>query len=175
MTDDIMLMGKNPNFLGAWDLYDAPGRSITVTIRSIGNEMVAAQGKEEAVTVCRFVEPVKPMILNLTNRKTLAKLYKTKSASHLAGKRIVIGFDKVKAFGAIHDALRIRAVIPECGREEEAPVRCGSCGALIHAAYGRTAAQLAEYTRGKFGLALCTDCARAASENARSEASAVSG
>ena len=67
MTDDIMLMGKSPNFLGAWDLYDAPGRSITVTIRSIGNEMVAAQGKEEAVTVCRAVKLIKLIFLNLIN------------------------------------------------------------------------------------------------------------
>ena len=23
---DIMLMGKNPNFLGSWDLYDRPNK-----------------------------------------------------------------------------------------------------------------------------------------------------
>lgn len=174
MTDDIMLMGKNPNFLGSWDLYDAPGKAITVTIRSIESETVTNAVKTDMVTVCHFVEPVKPMILNLTNRKTLTKLYETKSSSHLVGKRITIGFEKVKAFGSIHDALRIRAVIPEGGREEETSVRCVDCGELIRPAYGRTVAQLAQYTRGKFGRALCTDCARAAAERAQAEASAAS-
>lgn len=167
MTDDIMLMGKNPNFLGSWDLYDAPGKTITVTIRSIESETVTNAGKTDTVTVCHFVEPVKPMILNLTNRKTLTKLYETKSSSHLVGKRITIGFEKVKAFGSIHDALRIRSVIPKGNAEpavaEEAPILCQDCGNPITAAYGRTPAQLAAHTRSKFGRALCCDCAVAAS------------
>ena len=166
MTDDIMLMGKNPNFLGSWDLYDAPGKAITVTIRSIESETVTNAGKTDMVTVCHFVEPVKPMILNLTNRKTLTKLYETKSSSRLVGKRITIGFEKVKAFGSIHDALRIRSVIPKGNAEpaaEEAQILCQDCGNPITAAYGRTPAQLADHTRSKFGRALCCDCAVAAS------------
>ena len=32
---DIMLMGKNPNYLGSWDLYDISSQEITVTIKKL--------------------------------------------------------------------------------------------------------------------------------------------
>ena len=154
MTDDIMLMGKNPNFLGSWDLYDVPGNEITVSIKGFRDEEVVNNGQKEICTVCYFNESIKPMILNLTNKKTIAKLYHTKSASHLKDKYITIGFEKIKAFGKIHDALRIRNIVPKVTTAKEAEVFCEQCKKPILAVRGMSAVQVAEYTKKKYGKAL---------------------
>ena len=105
---DIMKMGKNPNYLGSWDLEEMPNREVTLTIEKIVDEKVIAAGNSETCTVCHWTDKnYKPMILNITNKKTIAKLYKTKETEKLQGKSVIIGIEKVKAFGDIHDALRI--------------------------------------------------------------------
>lgn len=159
MTDDIMLMGKNPNFLGSWDLYDVSGQEITVSIRDFRDEEVVNNGQKEVCTVCYFNENIKPMIMNLTNKKTIAKLYRTKSASHLKGKYITIGFEKVKAFGKIHDALRVKKVVPRVTATKEPDILCEQCKKPISAVKGMSEAQMAEYTKKKYGKALCRECA----------------
>lgn len=159
MTDDIMLMGKNPNFLGSWDLYDVSGGEITVSIKDIKDEQVVSNGQKEVCTVCYFNEDVKPMILNLTNKKTLSKLHHTKKISQLKGKYITIGYEKVKAFGKIYDALRIKNVIPTQPRAIEPEILCEICGKPICAARSMTVQQMADYTKNKYGKALCRACA----------------
>ena len=37
---DIMRMGKNPNYLGSWDLDELPNREVTLTIAKIVDEKV---------------------------------------------------------------------------------------------------------------------------------------
>lgn len=160
---DIMRMGKNPNYLGAWDLDDCPGREIVLTISKIVDELVTgAEGRSENNTVCYWTDSAyKPMILNVTNKKTICKLYKTKDTEKLKGKAVLIGIEKVKAFGDIYDALRIRHRIPEVAKELP---KCESCGADI-AAFGKmNAGQVAEYRKKKYGKALCNDCAKAAAD-----------
>jgi hypothetical protein len=157
---DIMLMGKNPNFLGSWDLYDVPNQEITVTISKITDEEVINNGKSEGCTVAHFEENCKPMILNLTNKKTLARLYKTKDSAKLIGKRITIGYEKVKAFGKISDALRIKNVTPSA--PSVVLPKCADCGKDITAAFGMTPETLAAYTTKSYGRQLCSDCAKKA-------------
>lgn len=159
MTDDIMLMGKNPNFLGSWDLYDVSGSEITVSIKDIKDEQVVSNGQKEVCTVCYFNEGVKPMILNLTNKKTLSKLHHTKKISQLKDKYITIGYEKVKAFGKIHDALRIKNVLPVQPQTAEPKILCEMCRNPICAVKGMTVQQMADYTKNKYGKALCRTCA----------------
>lgn len=158
---DIMKMGKNPNYLGSWDLEDLPGRELTVTIKKIVDEEVVNNGKKEGCTVCYFTEEYKPMILNITNKKTLCKLYKTKETAKLVGKRFTIRIEEVKAFGSIHDALRIKPVVPAEIRKD---IKCEKCGKNILPFSGMNSEQLAEYTKSKYGHALCSDCATKAAE-----------
>ncbi len=157
---DIMLMGKNPNYLGSWDLYDVPGQEITVTIKNIVDEQVINNGQKEGCTVAHFEEKIKPMILNLTNKKTLAKLYKTKDSSKLIGKRVTIGYEKVKAFGKISDALRIKNIVPNAPTVQVP--KCSDCGLDIAAAFGMAPDALAEYTAKSYGRPLCSECAKKA-------------
>lgn len=159
---DIMKMGKNANFLGSWDLYDVEGQQIAATIHDIRDEEVINNGKSEQCTVLMFEEDIKPMILNLTNKKTLTKLYKTKETKKLIGKRITIIYEKVKAFGKVSDALRIKSELPSAVRK--VVLKCEQCGNDIQG-YGKlNAAQLAEYTAKKYGKKLCNTCASAEAE-----------
>ena len=157
---DIMLMGKNPNYLGSWDLYDVPAQEITVTIKNIVDEQVINNGQKEGCTVAYFEENCKPMILNLTNKKTLAKLYKTKDSAKLVGKRITVGYEKVKAFGKISDALRIKNIVPST--PTAAAPKCADCGCDIAAAFGMAPDVMAAYTTKNYGRQLCADCAKKA-------------
>ena len=162
---DIMKMGKNPNYLGSWDLEEMPNREITLTIDRIVDDKVVDtnSGKDKVETLCYWKEPnIKPMILNITNKKTLARLYKTKETEKLQGKAVVIGIEKVKAFGDWHDALRIRARIPQ--PVNAVKPKCEQCGGDIEAAGRMTPDQVAAYTKNKYEQALCGDCAKAAAD-----------
>lgn len=154
---DIMKMGSNPEYLGSWDLDEVPGRELTLTIEKIVDEEVTADGRKETCTVIYWKEKAfKKFIINVTNKKTLCKLYKTKDTEKLKGKSVIIGVEKVKAFGDIHDALRIRKRIPEV-KNAPAP-KCEECGKDITPYSTMTAEQVAAYTKTQYGKALCIEC-----------------
>lgn len=154
---DIMKMGKNPNYLGSWDLEEAPGRELTLTIEKIVDEEVVTNGKSESCTVAHFTDKsYKPMILNVTNKKRICKLYKTRDTEKLKGKAVSIGIEKVKAFGDIHDALRIKPVIPQ--PKKAAEIKCEECGNIISAWGSMSPEQVAAYTQKQYGKKLCIDC-----------------
>ena len=163
---DIMKMGKNPNYLGSWDLEEMPNREVTLIIEQIRDEEVVTNGQKEVCTVVHWTDKAfKPMILNVTNKKAIARLYKTKDTEKLKGKAIAIGIDKVKAFGDVHDALRIRHRIPQV--QSTTTHKCAGCGKEITAFGSMNADQVAEYRIKKYGKALCNDCAKAAAEGAQ--------
>lgn len=156
---DIMLMGKNPNYLGSWDLDELPNREITLTIEKIVDEEVPVNGQKEVNTVCYWTDKLyKPMILNVTNKKTICKLYKTKDTEKLNGKSVIIGIERVKAFGEIYDALRIRLRMPKVKTED---AKCENCGKVIPASGRMDSQQVAAYTKKKYGKCLCGECATA--------------
>lgn len=169
-TDDIMEIGeRNPFYLGSFDFYDLPMKELTLTIADIKEEVIPMKGeKGGSEAVCYFVENYKPMILNATNKKRLAKLYGTRSKRKLAGKRITIITEKVKAFGKIHDALRIKEVIPVAANVP-AP-KCEECGGDITAFGSMNAHQVASYTKERYGKSLCSRCATKAKEDAEKAA-----
>ena len=143
---DIMRMGKNPNYLGSWDLEEEPGKKITVTIAKIVDEEVAVAGQKEMCTVCHFSEAYKPMILNVTNKKRLAQLYKTKDTEKLIGKRVTVVIERVKALPSVNTAVAIK---------------CEKCGNDVVPTGRMTSEQVAEYTKKKYGKCLCHICATA--------------
>lgn len=163
---NIMKMGSNPEYLGSWDLEEQPNREITLTIDRIVDEKVVTNGQSEVCTVIYWTEKdVKKMIINITNKKTLARLYKTTDTEKLKGKAVTIGIDKVKAFGDVHDALRIRKKIPQA--VNVALPKCEKCGQDIAPAYGMNPEQVASYTAEKYGKRLCSGCATAEAEGAK--------
>ncbi len=163
---DIMRMGKNPNYLGSWDLDELPNRELTLTIEKIIDEKVVTNGQTENCTVCHWTDKnFKPMILNVTNKKRICKLYKTKDTEKLKGKSVTIQTERVKAFGDICDALRIKPIIPPSANA--VLPKCEGCSKNI-TAYGQMSPeQVAAYRRDRYGKALCNDCAKAAAEGAK--------
>lgn len=158
----------NPDYLGAYSIED--GRDLILTVRRVVQEPVmGADGKKEDCIVCYWVEPQKPMILNATNCKTIVKLLGTPFIEDWAGHRLQIGTEKVKAFGDVVDALRVRKKLPAA---PEPPIPCADCGQAIAPAYNMTAAQLAAYTEKQYGRKLCAACAKKAKEAGKESADA---
>ena len=157
---NIMKMGATPGYLGSWDVEECPNREITLTIDHIVDEKLIANGQSEVCTVIHWKEQgVAPMVCNVCNKKTLAKLYKTTDTEKLRGKVVIIGVEKVRAFGDIHDALRIRPRVPQI--RAAAVSKCESCGKDIAPLGKMNSEQVAAYTKEKYGKALCSECAMA--------------
>ena len=148
----------NPDYLGAYSLD--PGKDMILTIKQVRKEMITGtDGKKEECIVCYWQEDQKPMILNVTNCKMIAKLLKTPYIERWAGHRIQIGAEVVSAFGEKVEALRIRKQLPE-----DVKIPCEECGQMIQPAFNMTAAQLAAYTKKKYGKQMCAECAQAKKE-----------
>lgn len=98
----------NPLYLGAYSL--APGCDLTVRITSVGREIVkGTEGKEEECTVAKLHNE-KPLILNRTNSKSIAKLYGN-YIEDWAGKEITLFATKTKVGKEVVECLRIRAAV----------------------------------------------------------------
>lgn len=99
----------NPDYIGAYSL--TPGEDLTVTIRSVGRQMVAqAGGKKEECTVAQLVGQ-KPFILNATNSKSIAKLYGP-YIEDWAGKSITLYASTTKFGSEMVECLRVRSTAP---------------------------------------------------------------
>lgn len=100
----------NTNYFGSWDLPE--GKDMIVRIIEIRQEMVQnAQGREEkAVAV---IEGQKPLILNTTNMKAIAKALGTPYIEEWAGRKVQLYSERVAAFGEITEAVRVRDFDPE--------------------------------------------------------------
>ncbi len=145
----------NPDYLGAYAFQ--PGEEKTVTIREVKREMVfnpSGSGKEEC-TVAYFEEGIKPLILNVTNCKTITKVWGTPFVEDWAGRRITLKVKKISAFGEMVDAVRVS---PE--RPEEEPIICEKCGKRIEPVAGRSARAIASATKTKYGTMMCMTCAK---------------
>ena len=156
----------NPNYLGVYSLPD--GRDIILTIKSVGQELVmGADGSKEQCVVMHFQEPVKPFICNKTNLKQITKLLKTPYVEQWAGNKIQIGSEKVKAFGDVVDALRVRSKLPQV--QTEPCVKCESCEGEIKSEGSLTSGQVAAWRKKKYGKALCSACAEALAKAGESQ------
>lgn len=123
---------RNPNFLGSWDLLDTEGnfQDLTVKITKVKKEEVKDHdGNDEEVMTIHF-EGQKPLIVNSTNAKMIATVLDSVFIEHWVGKEITLFSKKVRAFGADHDAIRIRNVKPESAKEELTPQHAKWAGAL---------------------------------------------
>ena len=99
----------DPNYFGHWDLDG----DLTVKITEVKQELVQSlDGKKEKVLVAKL-ENQKPLILNKTNAGTLEKLFKTGFIEDWKGRKFTIFRTRVKSFGDMVDAVRIRTRLPQ--------------------------------------------------------------
>ncbi len=143
----------NPNYLGSFSLEDR--RDMILTVDHVAQETVTGpDGKREECMVLHWQEDALPMILNITNARMIEKLLKSPYVEEWSGKRVQLGAERVRAFGEIVDALRVRPFLPA-----EQEILCEQCGKAIIGGHGMSAQQLADYTRAKYKRRLCEKCA----------------
>ena len=147
----------NPAYLGAYSLD--PGKDIILTIKSVGREMITGTGgKKEECPVCHWQEDQKPMVLNVVNMKTIAKMYGDET-DNWPGHKVQIYATTTKFGGDVVECLRIRKDPPE-----DVKIACEECGQFISPAFSMSVSQLAAYTKKKYGKTLCAECAQAKKE-----------
>ncbi len=102
----------NPNYIGAHDFQ--PNQELTVTIEKIANEVVkcfdGSKLKEETCIVATIKGAKKPLILNKTNCKIISRNLDNPYIEDWIGKTITLYVAKVRAFGEVTEAIRIKAI-----------------------------------------------------------------
>ena len=102
----------NPNYLGAYSLLDGTNKELVATIEKVVVEDVPNEKGEENFCKVAYLKNEKPMILNATNAKAIARVCDSPYIEDWAGKQITIYVSKIKAFGERMDALRVRPEAP---------------------------------------------------------------
>ncbi len=100
----------NPDYIGAYALNE--GEDLTVRIEFVQvEEITGTGGKKELCTVAHLVNQ-KPMILNVTNSKSIAKLYGP-YIEDWAGKLVTLFASTARLAGETVECLRIRPKVAE--------------------------------------------------------------
>lgn len=101
---------NNPDYIGAYELMvgDDP-IELTVEIVSVTNETVTGLNNRRDECIVARLKGQKPMILNATNAKMIAKIADSPYIEDWAGVKITLYVAKVKAFGETVDALRVKS------------------------------------------------------------------
>lgn len=151
----------NTDYIGA---YALGGEDLTLTIRETRRELViGANGKKEDCMVIHWMErDYKPLILNRTNAKSITKLLGSAYVEDWSGKRVTLYPTTTKFGGEVVECLRIRPTLPKT----IVVIKCDKCGGDIKPAGRMDVTQMAEYTKAKYGKALCATCAAAAAKEA---------
>ena len=104
----------DPRFIGAYALPN--GDDLTVTIEHVKLETITMMGgKKEDHTIAYFAGQ-KPMILNVTNSKSIHKLYGA-YIEDWAGKQITLFASTAKMGGEMVECLRIRPSVARKAKE----------------------------------------------------------
>lgn len=95
----------NPDYIGAYALPD--GEDMTVTIDFVQSEEVTGSGGKKEICTVAHLKGQKPMILNMTNSKSIHKLYGP-YIEDWQGKDITLYASTTKLAGEMVECLRIR-------------------------------------------------------------------
>ena len=161
---------SDPTYIGEADFE--PGEEKVLTIASINaKETIVTNEGKSTKAVVHWVEKEKSMILNVARAKAIQKVTGTPYMDEWIGKKVQLYIDnKVKAFGEIVSAVRVRPFAPKmvAKQEQQTELICEACGRPITAAYGMSATQVAETTSKKYGgRRLCADCATKEAEKSK--------
>lgn len=145
-------------FLGGWSFENGDK---TLTISQIGEEEMydAETGGKKKGLVMHFEEEDLPMVLNVTNAETIAEVTGTDKLAEWIGRKIIVGTSKIKAFGKVHNAIRVRPDKPD-----ETIYVCEDCGQVVKPAAGKQPSELVEISKRNTGRALCLGCMKKVKE-----------
>lgn len=154
---------SDPNFLGEADFQEGEEKIATIARVAEKVDVQTARGKEKK-TVVYFHENLKPMILNVARSKAISKVAESPYFEDWINVTVQLYIDPhVEAFGEIVSAVRVRPRKPVIRQA----VKCADCGNDIQGAMGKGADYIAAYTKKKFGVCLCFDCAQKRSDTAQ--------
>lgn len=106
------------NFLGGWSFKN--GDEVLTITDVKEEEMFDAQTGGKKKGLCLYVaEKELPMVLNKTNATMIAEVTGTDVLAEWIGKRICVGTERVKAFGKVSEAIRVRDRVPEPVKQAE--------------------------------------------------------
>lgn len=111
MTTDTKTHWKqlvDPRYIGAYALPN--GDDITVTIERVQLETVTMMGGKKEDHTIAYLKGQKPMILNVTNSKSIHKLYGP-FIEDWAGKQVTLFASTAKMGGEMVECLRIRPTV----------------------------------------------------------------
>ena len=150
---------SDPRFLCDADLVGQP--EIIATADHTSMEEVRNGMEVSQKVVLHFMEKgVKPMVLNKTNSKTMAKLAKSPMMECWKGTMVQIYYDPTIKFGRdVVGGVRIRTFAPNVPK-------CSDCKNSLKAHGEMHINKLAEYTKTKYGRTLCAECATKAAKGA---------
>lgn len=98
----------NPNYLGAYAFDDGEKKTVTIRDLNTSEEIFNPNTNEkEDKFVVKFKEKEKPLILNTTNKKAIAKATGSDFIEDWVGKRIRLHVVDVPAFGEMTPAVRV--------------------------------------------------------------------
>lgn len=110
----------DPRYIGAYALPN--GDDITVTIERVQLETVTMMGGKKEDHTIAYLKGQKPMILNVTNSKSIHKLYGP-YIQDWAGKQITLFASTAKMGGELVECLRIRPTVTAKKRQAIAETR----------------------------------------------------
>lgn len=143
-------------YLGHWDIGSE--EDLILTIDHMEKQDIKSQRGTERKTVIIFKDHPKPMILNVINRKSIAKALGSPNYEDWEGQRIALYEGKEpKADDGL--AIRIREYAPKVVVEF-----CEDCGSEIKPHGSYTVNKIVTMTRARYGACLCWDCAKARKE-----------
>lgn len=142
----------NPNYLGAYAFQDGEEKALTICEVKTEKVMNPEMLTEEDKLVIHFKEGEKPLILNTTNKRMIAKVVESPYLEDWPNHGIILCVQRVKAFGELVEAVRIRPI---------KPFICSDCGNVITGFENMLHSEVKDYTVKKYGRQLCNKCAAA--------------
>lgn len=151
---------SDPNYIGEADFQEGEEKIVTIAKVAAKETIMTAEGKSQKAVVHFAEAGIKPMILNVAKSKSIAKVAGSPYFEDWIGVKIQLYIDnRVKAFGEIVSAVRVRDKKPNVSAKV---IHCAECGNPITPLGKMDAEQLAEYTASKYGKPLCAKCAQKA-------------
>lgn len=148
----------NPNYLGSYDFEPKEERVLTiekVIVEQVIDMEKGGNAKKDCI-IAYFKENCKPMILNKTNCKMIQALYDTPMIEMWADKKIIVRVERVKAFGKMEDALRIKKEVPKVTTPQK--IICQDCRGEVVTFSGYSPTQIASTNKAKYGRVICANC-----------------
>lgn len=157
---------SDPNYIGEADFREGEEKILTIDRVNAAEIVKTADGQSKKAVLHFRESGVKPMILNVARSKSIEKVARSPYFEDWPGIKIQLYIEhNIKAFGEIVNAVRVRPYAPKPPKV----VKCDKCGADIKPGHGMTSEQMADYTRKKYGAALCAKCATEAANAAKQE------